>query len=189
MTIVFILIKNTIGLRVSREEEITGLDFHEHGLETSYADFMPIVGTQFKAASEEVAVSKAVPIPEPHNTNPDAPMKKVVIVTKQSKFEALKSAIESVGITGMTVTQVLGCGMQKGQAEYYRGVPVEAQLLPKVKVEIVICKVPLDTLLDAIKKALYTGNIGDGKVFIYDVENVVKIRTSEEGYDALQDEE
>lgn len=189
MTIVFLIIKNTIGLRVTREEEITGLDIHEHGLESSYADFMPITGTQFKAGSEEVAVTKETSIPEPHNTKPDAPMKKVVIVTKQSKFEALKSAIESVGITGMTVTQVLGCGMQKGQAEYYRGVPVEAQLLPKVKVEIVICKVPLDTLLDAIKKALYTGNIGDGKVFIYDVENVVKIRTSEEGYDALQDEE
>lgn len=195
MTIVFLIIKNTIGLRVSREEEIAGLDIHEHGLETSYADFMPISaqvtvkGAQFKDKSDDFIITPTPSIPEPHNTKPDATMKKVVIVTKQSKFEALKEALESVGITGMTVTQVLGCGMQKGQAEYYRGVKVESQLLPKVKVEIVICKVPLDILINAVKKALHSGNIGDGKIFVYDVENVIKIRTSEEGYDALQDEE
>ena len=195
MTIVFLVIKKTIGLRVSREEEIAGLDIHEHGLESSYADFMPIAsqtkvgGTQLKQQSNDTIVASEPSFPDSHNTNPEAPMKKVVIITKQSRFEALKEALEDVGITGMTVTQVLGCGMQKGQAEYYRGVEVESQLLPKVKVEIVICKVPLDILINAVKKALYSGNIGDGKIFVYDVENVIKIRTSEEGYDALQDEE
>lgn len=195
MTIVFLVIKKTIGLRVSREEEIAGLDIHEHGLESSYADFMPIAsqtkvgGTQLKQQSNDIIVASEPSFPDSHNTNPEAPMKKVVIITKQSRFEALKEALEDVGITGMTVTQVLGCGMQKGQAEYYRGVEVESQLLPKVKVEIVICKVPLDILINAVKKALYSGNIGDGKIFVYDVENVIKIRTSEEGYDALQDEE
>ena len=116
-------------------------------------------------------------------------MTKVVIVTRQSKFEALKAALDGIGITGVTVTQVLGWGMQRGQQEYYRGVPVETTLLPKVKVEIVICKIPQDLLLSTIKQALYTGNIGDGKIFVYDVENVIKVRTGEEGYDALQDEE
>lgn len=190
MTIVFLIIKKTIGLRVSVEEEIGGLDIHEHGLESSYADFMPVMSGSFKAESEAAsALQEPVIIPAPQNTKPDAPMKKVVVITKQSKFEKLKEALEAVGITGMTVTQVLGCGMQKGQPEYYRGVPVESQLLPKVKVEIVISKIPVDTLINAVKKALYTGNIGDGKIFVYDVENVIKIRTSEEGYDALQDEE
>ena len=113
----------------------------------------------------------------------------VVIVTKQSMFESLKTALEKIGITGMTVTQVLGFGMQKGRKAFYRGVPVETTLLPKVKVEIVICKVPVLLMLETIKKALYTGNIGDGKIFIYDVENVIKVRTGDEGYDALQDED
>lgn len=116
-------------------------------------------------------------------------MTKVVIITKQSKFEALKTALDGIGITGVTVTQVLGWGMQRGQQKYYRGVPVETTLLPKVKVEIVICKIPLDLLIATVKQALYTGSIGDGKIFIYDVENVIKVRTGEEGYDALQDEE
>ena len=111
-----------------------------------------------------------------------------MVVANQSKFEALKASLEAIGITGITVTQVIGAGMQKGHAEYYRGVEMEINLLPKVKVEIVVCKIPVDTVINAIKEALYTGNIGDGKIFVYDVENVIKVRTGEEGYDALQDE-
>ncbi|MCL2176197.1 MAG: P-II family nitrogen regulator [Treponema sp.] len=115
-------------------------------------------------------------------------MTKVVIMTKRSMFEGLKNAFDKIGITGMTVTQVLGCGMQRGGKEYYRGIPLESSLLPKIKVEVVICKIPVKLCVDTIKKALYTGNIGDGKIFIYDVENVIKVRTGEEGYDALQDD-
>ena len=115
-------------------------------------------------------------------------MTNVTVIASQTKFETLKAALEKIGITGMTVTQVMGCGMQKGRTEFYRGVEVEMNLLPKVKVEIVVCKVPVETVVDTVKKALYTNNIGDGKMFIYDVENVIKVRTGEEGYDALQDE-
>ncbi len=192
MAIVFLVIKHTVGLRVTEEEERKGLDIEEHGLNSSYADFMPQpMGTDFhhtEKKSEMVAsVEKAVPVV--NTAHPDAKMTKVVILTKQSRFEVLKTALENIGITGMTVTQVLGCGMQKGAPNYYRGIQVESTLLPKIKVEVVICKIPLDLLIDTVTKALYTGQIGDGKLFIYDVENVVKVRTGEEGYDALQDEE
>jgi Amt family ammonium transporter len=129
-----------------------------------------------------------VAIPVVNNSKPGAKMNKVVILTKRNKFEGLKTALDKIGITGMTVSQVLGCGMQRGGKEFYRGVQLETTLLPKVKVEVVICKVPLDLFIDTVKKALYTGNIGDGKIFIYSVDNVIKIRTGEEGYDALQDE-
>jgi len=112
-----------------------------------------------------------------------------VIIAKQSKFEALKQAMNAIGVTGMTVTNVLGCGMQKGATEYYRGVPLEMNLLPKVKVEITVCKVPVELVIEEAKKALFTGNIGDGKIFVYDVEDVVKVRTGESGCDALQDED
>ena len=115
-------------------------------------------------------------------------MTKVVIITKQNKFEGLKHALDQIGITGMTVTQVLGCGMQRGSKEFYRGIPLESNLLPKVKIEVVICKVPLNLFIDTVKKALYTGSVGDGKIFVYNVDNVIKVRTGEEGYDALQDE-
>ncbi|MDR1868997.1 MAG: P-II family nitrogen regulator [Treponema sp.] len=115
-------------------------------------------------------------------------MTKIVIITKQNRLDALKSAFDQIGITGMTVTQVLGCGMQRGSKEFYRGIPIQSTLLPKIKIEVVICKVPLQLFVDTVKKALYTGNIGDGKIFIYDVENVIKVRTGEQGYDALQDE-
>jgi Amt family ammonium transporter len=189
MTIVFFIIKKTVGLRVSRSEELAGLDIIEHGIASSYADFMLVsVNREFKAENEMHIVSPEAVIPVAHNTKPGAKMTKVVIITNQSKFETLKSALDQIGITGMTVTQVLGCGMQKGRKEYYRGVELKTQLMPKVKVEIVICKIPLDLLVNTIKKALHTGNIGDGKIFVYDVENVIKVRTSEEGYDALQDE-
>ncbi len=190
MTVVFIVIKKTVGLRVSKSEELAGLDIEEHGLLSSYADFIPMpMGTDFKPSSYEIMVNPNAAIPVMNNSKPDAKMAKVVIVTKQSKFETLKNALDQIGITGMTVTQVLGCGMQKGGEEFYRGVAIETTLLPKVKIEIVICKVPLQLLLKTVKEALYTGNLGDGKIFIYDVVNVIKVRTGEEGYDALQDEE
>lgn len=191
MTIVFFVIKKTIGLRVSKAEEIVGLDIEEHGIASSYADFMPMLNTGIAATTQTSAtVSMDVAIPvENNSTRGEAKLTKVAVVTKQSKFEQLKVALDQIGITGMTVTQVLGCGMQKGGPEYYRGVAVETTLLPKVKIEIVVCKVPVDALIKTIKEALYSGNIGDGKIFISDVENVIKVRTGEEGYYALQDEE
>ncbi len=194
MTITFLAIKHTVGLRVTVEEELRGLDIEEHGLVSSYADFMPTpIGATFHKnetaplSTAKVPVSKAVEVI--NNIDSDAKITKVSIVTKQSKFEDLKIALESIGVTGMTVSHVLGCGMQKGAPDYYRGTPVESTLLSKVKVEVVICKVSLELLIDTVKKALYTGTIGDGKIFIYDVENVIKVRTGEEGYDALQDED
>jgi Amt family ammonium transporter len=191
MVIAFTIIKKTVGLRVSRTEELAGLDIEEHGIASSYADFMPApMGTDFRPESDAAApVSQEVAIPVSNNSRPGAKMTKAVILTKQSKFEQLKVALDALGITGMTVTQVLGCGMQKGSREFYRGVPLETTLLPKVKIEIVICKIPVEALVKTVKEALYTGSIGDGKIFIYDVENVIKVRTGEEGYDALQDEE
>jgi Amt family ammonium transporter len=191
MAIIFTLIKKTIGLRVSRAEEIAGMDISEHNISSSYADFMitPVGLTQDEVKNSEKTVPTNVAIPVVNNSKPGAKMTKVVVVTKQNKFEVLKSAFDQIGITGMTVTQVLGCGMQRGGKEYYRGIPLESTLLPKVKVEVVICKVPLQLCVDTIKKAIYTGNIGDGKIFVYDVENVIKVRTGEQGYDALQDNE
>jgi len=192
MSIVFTIIKKTMGLRVSRAEEVAGLDITEHNIASSYADFM-ITPVGFspedakQASDKEVPVNVAVPVV--NNSKPGAKMTKVVVVTKQNRFELLKAAFDQIGITGMTVTQVLGCGMQRGSREFYRGIPLESTLLPKVKVEVIICKVPVQLCVDTIKKALYTGNIGDGKIFIYDVENVIKVRTGEQGYDALQDNE
>ena len=114
---------------------------------------------------------------------------KVEIICKEARLEDLKNAMLSIGITGMTVSHVMGCGIQKGKPEYYRGIQVETTLLPKVQVDIVVSKVPVRTVIETAKKVLYTGHIGDGKIFVYDVENVVKVRTGEEGYDALQDVE
>lgn len=196
MTIVFSVIKHTIGLRVSKEEELLGLDIEEHGLASAYADFMPNVDTISESekvpALKPVTVEKAVPVKEVSDSGPAKDGNKlttVVILAKQSKFEALKEAMNAIGVTGMTVTNVLGCGMQKGATEYYRGVPMEMNLLPKVKVEITVSKVPVELVIEEARKALYTGNIGDGKIFVYDVENVIKVRTGETGYDALQDED
>ena len=197
MTIVFLIIKHTVGLRVSEKEEIEGLDKQEHGLESSYADFMPI-NYSYNTKSLEVdtnndnntKTNNIDTIPVVYNTSKsDAKFTKIVVLTKKDRFEILKVALDKLGITGMTVTNVLGYGMQKGSTDFYRGVPLEVTLLPKVKVEIVVCKIPVDTLVKVIKKALYTGKIGDGKIFIENIENVIKIRTNEEGYDALQDEE
>ena len=199
MVILFTILKFTVGLRVSATEEVRGLDIEEHGLISSYADFMPMlsqgeipVGTAMELPMKAAPVEKAVPVvvsSKPVEPGALPKMTKIAIITKQSMFERLKSAMDQIGVTGMTVTQVLGCGMQKGRPEYYRGVEMETTLLPKIEVEIVVCKVPVRTVIEAAKSALYTGHIGDGKIFVYDVENVIKVRTGEEGYDALQDVE
>ncbi len=194
MTAVFFLIKKTIGLRVSKQEEIAGLDSTEHNLPSAYADFAPAVPTPngfMRDLSEVPAdIDKAVPVETAateYTTDPHK-LSKVVIVARQSQFEELKHALEGIGVMGMTVQQVLGCGTQKGRPEYYRGVAVEMSLLPKIKIEIVVSKVPVETVVETAKKALYTGHIGDGKIFVYRVENVIKIRTGEQGYAALQDD-
>ncbi|AKL97601.1 ammonium transporter [Endomicrobium proavitum] len=188
MFITFFLLKKTIGLRVDKEEEVAGLDITEHGM-IGYADFMPSIFAS--ALEDEAGKDKLTPVPPvPHSAlHSGIKLTKVVVVINQNKFEQLKSALDNLGITGITVTQVLGRGMQRGHQEYYRGSLVETALLPKVKVEIVVAKIPVDALVNTIKQALHTGNIGDGKIFVYDVENVIKVRTSEEGYDALQDEQ
>ena len=196
MTLTFFIIKRTVGLRVSPEEEIKGLDSTEHGLPNAYADFVPAVESLdygfsgAVAVAGETPVSEAIPVkrvPSFDETQPK--FTKIEIICKEPRFEALKAAMMDIGITGMTVSHVLGCGAQKGQPEYYRGVPVEATLLPKIQVDIVVSKVPVRHVIETAKKVLYTGHIGDGKIFVYDVENVVKVRTGEEGYDALQDVE
>ena len=197
MTIVFFAIKKTIGLRAAKDEEMKGLDICEHGLISAYADFMPIgVGTasldETYDVEGNVPVTQAVPVQLAGKydiASDGVRITKIDILLKQSKLEALKEEMDKLGITGMTVSQVLGCGAQKGKAEYYRGVAVESNLLPKMKVEIVVCKVPVKSVVDAAIKALYTGHIGDGKIFIYNVEDVVKVRTGETGYDAMQDVE
>lgn len=191
MSIVFTVVKKTVGLRVSRKEELTGLDILEHGLSSCYADFMPVTyGTDFKhETSETVEVSDRRTVPAISNSHPGEKMTKVVVVTNRSRFENLKVDLDNIGITGMTVTDVLGYGMQEQNTELYRGKVIDTELLPKVKVELVICKIPTEKVIETIKESLYTGNVGDGKIFVYDIENVIKVRTGEEGYDALQDEE
>ncbi len=200
MTIIFLIIKHTVGLRVTAEEEISGLDLPEHGLVSAYADFAPALHNYADTASAPVVtgstpIGESVPVelvtePEAnHVVASDVKFTKIEIICKQSAFDTLKNALMGVGITGMTVTNVLGCGIQKGKPEYYRGTLIEANLLPKVQVEVVVSKVPVRTVIETAKKALYTGHIGDGKIFVYDVENVVKVRTGEEGYAALQDVE
>lgn len=198
ITVTFLIIKATVGLRASAEEEITGLDATEHGLPSAYADFMPAIDSYSSdvssAVAGDVSVDDAVPVviksdSDTRTVASDVKMTKIEIVIKQERFEKLKAAMMNIGITGMTVTHVLGCGIQKGKPEYYRGVINEATLLPKIQVEIVVCKVPVKTVIETAKKVLYTGHIGDGKIFVYDVENVIKVRTGEEGFDALQDVE
>ena len=196
MTLTFFILKKTIGLRVSQEEEIKGLDKTEHGLPSAYADFVPAVESLdygyegAVAVSGDTPVAEAVPVKKVPAFDDGSPkFTKVEIICKEQRFEALKNAMMDIGITGMTVSHVLGCGAQKGQPEYYRGVVVEANLLPKIQVDIVVSKVPVRHVIETAKSVLYTGHIGDGKIFVYDVENVVKVRTGEEGYDALQDVE
>lgn len=195
MIITFHVLKHTIGLRASEEEETKGLDVTEHNLASSYADFMPMVfmgKAKEGAADTGVPVEKAVPVehyPSAKPVSASVKLSKVVVVFNQSRFTALKDALTELGVTGMTITQVMGCGTQKGHVNYYRGIKVEeAALLPKMKLEVVVSKVPVEDVLETARKALYTGNIGDGKIFVYEVENVVKVRTGEQGYDALQGE-
>lgn len=195
MIITFRVLKHTIGLRASEEEETKGLDVTEHNLASSYADFMPMVfmgKAKEGAADTGVPVEKAVPVehyPSAKPVSASVKLSKVVVIFNQARFTALKDALTELGVTGMTITQVMGCGTQKGHVNYYRGIKVEeAALLPKMKLEVVVSKVPVEDVLETAKKALYTGNIGDGKIFVYEVENVVKVRTGEQGYDALQGE-
>ncbi len=207
ITIVFLIIKKTVGLRVSAEEEIVGLDATEHGLPSAYAGFaiqdmsatMDInentdlgegayenATEAQKAAAVKVVKEKAF---DGAGAEVDTGMHKVTIIAKLARFDALKTALNEVGVTGMTMTQVMGCGVQKGAGEYYRGVEMDATLLPKVKVEVIVSKIPVEKVIEAAKKALYTGHIGDGKIFVYNVMKVVKVRTGEEDYAALQDVE
>ena len=203
ITIVFLVIRATVGLRASQEEEIVGLDATEHGLASAYSGFsiMDVSGAMvmdvnentslgvedYDAASQvqKDAAVKVAQVPMASATG----MYKVAIIAKLSRYDKLRKAMNDLGVTGMTVTQVMGCGIQKGAGEKYRGVEMDATLLPKVKVEVVVSKIPVDTVVEAAKKALYTGHIGDGKIFVYNVDKVIKVRTGEEDFAALQDVE
>ncbi len=197
MTIVFQVLKHTIGLRVTAQEEISGLDLPEHGLVSAYADFYTMGGMSTSEIATTIDTGKVTPevaipvekVAKTPSVGSDVKMTQIRIITKESQFETLKIAMNRIGITGMTVNHVLGCGMQKGATELYRGTPLEINLLPKIQVDIVVCKVPVETVVETAKRVLYTGHIGDGKIFIYDVENVIKVRTGQEGYSALQDVE
>ena len=206
ITIAFFIINATAGLRVTAEEEIVGLDSCEHGLPSAYAGFsiMDISNTmtmevnentdlgnaEYESASavQKNAAVKVVKMPDAAAVSA-AGIFKVVIISKLSRYEKVKKVMNDLGVTGMTVTQVMGCGIQKGAGEMYRGVEMDATLLPKVKIEVVVSKIPVDSVIEAAKKALYTGHIGDGKIFVYNVDKVVKIRTGEEDFAALQDVE
>jgi Amt family ammonium transporter len=200
--ITFFILKKTVGIRCSVEDEIKGMDISEHGLLSAYADFVPAVDPidysldkNYKAliVSGDTPLPEAVPVSVVEDvTDSKSPevttgFSKVSIICKERMLESLKESLMAIGITGMTVTHVMGCGVEKGQPEYYRGVKVEATLLPKVQVDVVVAKVPVRQVIDVAKKTLYTGHIGDGKIFVYNVINAVKVRTGEEGYQALQD--
>ncbi len=196
MLVFFSILKKVNFLRATPEDELTGLDITEHGLPSAYADFMPAVDkyAEFGTGEQIVAVTGTTPPAEavPVKREPSFDghkFTKVEIVFKEERLYALKDAMSKLGITGMTVSHVMGYGMQKGHTEFYRGVAVETDLRPKVQVDIVVSKIPVRDVIETAKKVLYTGHIGDGKIFVYDVENVVKVRTGEEGYDALQDVE
>ncbi len=207
ITLTFFIIKKTVGLRVSEEEEITGLDATEHGLPSAYAGFaiMDISNTMTMSVNEntnlgtdsyeDASLAKrdaAVPVVREDQTGiPEfsSGISKVVIIAKLSRYDKLRKAMNELGVTGMTVTQVMGCGIQKGAGERYRGVEIDATLLPKVKLEVVVAAIPVEDVIEAAKKALYTGHIGDGKIFVYPLSKVVKIRTGEENFEALQDVE
>lgn len=202
--IAFSIIKHTLGLRASEEEELTGLDITEHGLSSAYAGFsiMDVTGMEMEAnentdlgvadyetASQTLKDAAVKVVQAPTFPEADSGMHKVVIIAKLSRYDKLRKAMNDLGVTGMTVTQVMGCGIQKGAGEMYRGVEMDATLLPKVKLEIVVSKIPVEKVIEAAKKALYTGHIGDGKIFVYNVSKVVKIRTGEEDVEALADVE
>ena len=204
ITIAFLIIKATVGLRVSEEEEFVGLDSCEHGLPSAYAGFsiMDISNTMTMEVNENTSLGvsdydtasaamkeAAVKVETAPAAIPATGIYKVVVIAKLARFEVLKKALNDLGVTGMTMTQVMGCGVQKGAGEMYRGVEMDATLLPKVKVEVIVSKIPVSAVIDAAKKALYTGHIGDGKIFVYNVDKVVKVRTGEEDFAALQDVE
>ena len=198
MVLFFSFMKKIDFLRAEAADELTGLDITEHGLPSAYADFMPAVdkyaefgtGEGIVAVTGTTPVAEAVPVKrEPSFESGGHKFTKVEIVFKEERLYALKDALAKLGITGMTVSHVMGYGMQKGHTEFYRGVQVETDLRPKVQVDIVVSKIPVRDVIETAKKVLYTGHIGDGKIFVYDVENVIKVRTGEEGYDALQDVE
>ena len=205
MFVIFSLIKATVGLRVSEQEEIDGLDVHEHGLTSAYSGFSITDATYADLSENEntdlgeddpakagaAKLAAAVPVERSAPLPPqlDSGMHKVSIIVQLAKFEALKRALNDIGVTGMTVTQVMGCGLQKGAGKKYRGVEIDATLLPKVKVEVVVSKIPVEKVIDTATRTLYTGHIGDGKIFVYNVAKVVKVRTGEEDFAALQDVE
>lgn len=192
ITIAFLVIKKVLGLRVTREEEITGLDETEHNMPSAYAGFSMTPeyleeGDAPLLVSGDVPVAEAVTIKKMPTFDDGTPkISKIEIICRESRLEALKNAMMKIGITGMTVSHVLGCGVQKGKPEYYRGVQIEANLLPKVQMDIVVCTVPVGKVIEAAKKTLYTGHIGDGKIFVYDVEEVVKVRTGQTGLEAMK---
>ena len=200
--LVWLVLKKTCGIRVSPEEEIEGLDIGEHG-NVAYPDFAPVTAVGAPASDSAVPAAakvpaapaasapaeEAVPVAHAPRAAGCVKMTRVTIITNQSRFAELQDALEKLGVTGITITNVFGHGMQKGHQTYFRGAPVETRLLPKVKIDVVISKIPTDVLVDTVQKVLYTGNIGDGKIFVYDVEDVVKVSTNEHGYDALQDVE
>ena len=203
ITIVFLVIKATLGLRVSEEEEIVGLDPTEHGLPSAYAGFAIMdvsgdvmdvnentdLGSSEYATASQAKKDAAVPVVNATTPASASGIHKVVIISKLTKYDKLRKAMNDLGVTGMTVTQVMGCGIQKGAGEKYRGAELDATLLPKVKVEVIVGKIPVEKVIETAKKTLYTGHIGDGKIFVYDVAQVVKVRTGEEGIEALQDVE
>ena len=204
IVITFAVIKAVMGLRVSEEEEIVGLDSTEHGLPSAYSGFsiMDVSNTMTMEVNEntdlgnddyekasEFQKNAAVKVVEAPVAASPSGIYKVVVIAKLSRFERLKTALNDLGVTGMTMTQVMGCGIQKGAGEKYRGAEIDATLLPKVKLEVVVSKIPVEDVVETVKKTLYTGHIGDGKIFVYNVDRVVKVRTGEENYAALQDVE
>ena len=202
ISIAFFAIKKTVGLRVSEEEEIEGLDIKEHGLTSAYSGFaiMDVSNTMTMSVNENTSLGsseydtaseakKNAAVQVVQDPTPATGIYKVAIIARLSRYDTLKKAMNELGVTGMTVTQVMGCGIEKGAGEKYRGIEVDATLLPKVKVEVVVSKIPVSKVIESAKKALYTGHIGDGKIFVYNVNKVVKIRTGEEDFDALQDVE
>ncbi len=184
--VLFGVLKRTVGLRVTASEEIAGLDAQVHGLKNQYSEFTYDFLQNDLQDYVPLPIDTAIPVAVQSEESVGKTMKHITIITRQSKFDALKAELNKIGITGMTVTNVMGCGVQKGADEFYRGTPVDVNLLPKVKVEVVVSKIPVKTVIDSARKVLYTGHIGDGKIFVLNVEDVVKVRTGETGYDALQ---
>ena len=202
ITVTFFIIKAIFGLRVSEEEEILGLDQTEHGLPSAYAGFSIVelptsmeinentdLGEPEYEAADDARKNAAVPVVVEKNVSAPTGMYKVSIIAKHSRYDKLKNALNDLGVTGMTVTQVMGCGIQKGAGERYRGVELDVNVLPKMKVEVIVGNIPVDKVVEAAKKALYTGHIGDGKIFVYEVAKVIKVRTGEQDFAALRDVE